>query len=112
MGDLTVAGNFSYKPYIVIRLLSNAIVLNTGQVSTANITITRPNGVNGLYEFTFPAHPRGVEYLVFAMPWTTSTSATYFTCTASSASSTVISVWCRTAANAIIDAPVSVYTVP
>ena len=101
-----------YKPYFAVRLLSNAIVLNTGLVSTANITIGRPNGTNGLYTFTFPAHPKGTDYLVFAQPWTTGTGATYFTCTASNASSTVVSVWCRTAANGIIDAPFSVYTVP
>ena len=110
--DLTVAGNMFYKPYIAFRMLSNAIVLNTGQVSTANITIARPNGTNGLYTFTFPAHPKGTEYLVFAQPWTTSTGTSYFTCTASNGSSTVISVWCRTAANAITDANFAVYTVP
>ena len=102
-GNLTVAGHLSYKPYVAFRLNANAIVQNTGQAPTASIAITRPNGVNGLYTFTFPAHPSGTGYLVFVQPYTTATASTYFTCTASTSTSAVFNVWCRKADNAIVD---------
>jgi hypothetical protein len=110
--NLTVYGHLSYKPYVAFRLLSNAIAQNTGQVPTASITMTRPNGSNGLYTFTFPAHPGGIEFLVFVQAWTTATSTSVFSCTASHVSSTAFSVWCRSAANAITDGNFYVYTVP
>ena len=111
-GTLTVAGHLSYKPYVAFRFDTNSIAKNTGQVPTANIGLTRQNGVNGVYTFTFPAHPSGLDYMVFAQAFTGATSSAFFTCTVSTSTSGAFNVWCRTAANAIIDGNFVVYTVP
>ena len=111
-GNLTVAGTLFYKPYVAFKLSANAITQSTGQVPTASITTTRPNGLNGVYQFIFPAHPSGVEYLVIVQPITGSTGAAYYTNTVNAVSSTVFNVWCRTAANAIMDGNFFAYTVP
>ena len=108
--NLTVYGHLSYKPYVAFRLFANAIAQNTGQVATANISIS--HATNALYTFTFPAHPSGTEYLVMVQSYTVGTSSAFFTCTASHSFSTAFSVWCRTAANAITDGNFYVYTVP
>ena len=110
--DLTVAGTMLYKPYVGFYLQSNAILRNVGQVASANITITRPNGTNGLYTFTFPAHPKGTDYLVIATSSPSGTGGAFFICTASHAFNNAFSVWCRTAANAITEGNFYVYTVP
>ena len=101
-----------YKPYVGFYLQANAILRNIGQVPSASITITRPSGATGLYTFTFPAHPRGVDYLVIANSSPSGTGGAFFICTTSHSLSTAFSVWCRTAANAIIDGNFYVYTVP
>ena len=111
-GNLTVAGTLFYKPYVAFKLLANAIAQSTGQVPTASITTTRPNGLNGVYQFTFPVHPSGGEYQVIVQPITGSTGAAYYITTVNAVSSTVFNVWCRTAANAIMDGNFFAYTVP
>ena len=111
-GNLDVAGNMLYKPYVSLRLNANVITLNNGQVASANIAITRTSGATGLHTFTFPAHPTGIDYLVFAQAYTAGTATAFFTCTASHSFITAFSVWCRTAANAIVDGNFYVYTVP
>ncbi len=101
-----------YKPYVALRLFANVIAQNTGQVASANIAISRPNGAGGVYSFTFPAHPKGIDYLVMVQAFTRSTTSTFVVCTAAHSVSNNFSVWCRTAANGIIDGSFYVYTVP
>ena len=110
--NLTVAGTLFYKPYVAFRLQATAITQNTGQVATANISVGRPNGTNGVYAFTFPAHPSGVDYQIIVQPFTGSSGSSFYICTANNVSSTLFNIWCRTAANAIIDGSFYVYTVP
>jgi hypothetical protein len=101
---------YALKPYIGLRVVSGVVTANVGQVPTANITITQA-GTNA-YNVTFtPAHPLGADFLVFVQARTTSTANAFFACTATQ-TSTILTVWCRDAANAIISGNFFVYTVP
>ena len=100
------------KPYVAVRVASSAILSgnNNGQIATANMSLQAGRTSGQVYTFTFsPAHPNGVNYMVMATP---NTATTFYVCTTQVVSSTSFSVWCRSAANAIIDGDFFVCTVP
>ena len=87
------------------------VTTNFGQASS--ITITRPNGANGLYLVTFsPAHPNGSAYGVLATPFTGSSGNSSRSATASVTSSSTFQVWIRHYDNTIIDSRFFAFTAP
>ena len=102
-------------PHVAFRLASNVVstTVNPGQVSSGSIALQAGRTTNSVYTFTFStAHPSGANYMVTATPNTALISTAFYVCTAKVESSPSFSVWCRTAANAIIDGDFFVHTVP
>ena len=68
-----------------------------------------------MFTFTTP-HPNGNNFQIFATPRTTGGATAFFVCTAKvetdSTAGTKFSVWCRSAANVIIDGDFYVHTIP
>ena len=116
-GNLTVSGFYPIKPYVACFVGSGAISTSNapGFLSPSSVTLTHATG--GLYSFVFtPAHPNGNNYMVFATPRTSSTTTAFFTCTVKvetpATAGTQFTVWCRNAANTIVDGDFFVYTLP
>ena len=78
--------------------------------SQAGVSLSRTGA--GTYVFTIPAHPKGLQYMVFVQQQTAAPApaiAVYGTLVSSSTSFTVFS---KTTANAMVDFSFYVYTVP
>ncbi len=89
---------------------NGAISANVGQVPASAITVTVVSSNAYSITFTVP-HPLGDNYLVFATPRTGSASNPFVTCTCTQSTSTM-TVWCRTAANAIVTNNFYIHSVP
>ena len=87
------------------------MLANVGQVPTSAIvvSIVAPNAY--AITFTSAPHPYGNDFLVFAQPRTTSSTATLLVCVATH-TSTSLKVWNRTTANANVTGAFYVYSVP
>ena len=117
-GNLTVTGNIScnnitgyLKPFIGLKIDANGTISsNVGQVPTSAITVTVASSNAYSITFTTP-HPLGDNYLVFTQPRTGSSSSVFVASTANQTTYS-ITVWNRTAANAITTNNFYVHSVP
>ncbi len=112
-GNLTVDGWFGVKPYVAFYFAGGAVstTVSPGFIPRSYVMLTnRTSGT--LYNFSFPTHPNGQNYMVVVQPRTGSTTSAYFTCTANVISATNFLVWCRNASNTIVDGEFYAYTVP
>ncbi len=110
VGNLTVNGFYSMKPYVGC-LVSSACVVST-TVKPGHLTPTVAKGT-GQYIFTMStAHPSGANYEVFVqqrMGASTNANALYGVHVNSSTSFTV---WSETTANVAVDSDLYLHTVP
>ena len=116
-GDLTITGAltttafYASKPWAGFHCISNALSATVFPgFSQTGISLSRT--VAGTYVFTIPAHPKGLQYMVFVQQQTASSTtaiAVYGTLVSRSTSFTVFS---KTTANALVDSNFYVYTVP
>ena len=125
--NLTVNGYLNAKPYAscLITTATNGTVTlaNYGFCDLTTSSITRVGTNNKAYTITFPAvHPNGSNFVVMAVPYTSSSSSwdstlnTDFVCTTKVENSLSMSVWCRrpgqAPAQGMIHGSFYVYTVP
>ena len=114
--NLTVTGFYPVKPWIALYVQGNAIstAINVGFLAPSAFTMTRPSSA---YTFTFTTpHPNGNNFQIFATARTNGGASAFFVCTVKvetdSTAGTKFTVWCRNAANAIVDGDFYVHTIP
>ena len=97
-----------YRPHVAQRVVGGLVSATViyGQTA-ATVQTGRTSGQ--VYTLTMStAHPKGIDYMVMVTPNNTS----FVVCTAHVSSSTVFSIYCRSASGSMIDSDFYVQTIP
>ena len=98
------------RPFFGLYVAANGTILaNVGQVQTGITVVIASSNAYAITSTT--PHPLGENYLLMAMSRTSSSSNAFAVCTGHG-NTYVMTVWNRTAANAIITGPFFVYSIP
>ena len=111
-GNLTVVGNITglTRPFLGLYInAAGTIVANVGQVQSGITVVIAGSNAYAITSTT--PHPLGGDYLLMAMSRTSAQTNAFAVCTGYG-TATTLTVWNRTAVNAIITAPFFVYSVP
>ena len=111
IGNLTVNGFYSLKPYVGIYVSSVGTVSST--IKPGYITPTLRRTVVGTYVFTLlTSLPSGANYEVFVQQRKSSATIAAAVYGVIVSSSTQFTVWSTTYLNALVDSDLYVHTVP
>ncbi len=107
---LTTTAFYANKPWIGVSYTGSIVPAGSPVLCQSGLSLN--NSITGIYTFTIPTHPKGINYLVFVQQITASASTALALYGTNVVSATSLTVYSKTYLNAAVASNFYVYTVP